>query len=65
VNKQTGQWGTNYDEKQDLGRTKMTVKPVKSTVETFAIAVKPVEAKTGLLTLTWENTEASVPVVAH
>jgi hypothetical protein len=26
VNKQTGQWGTKYDEAQDLGRTKMAVK---------------------------------------
>src|SRR5258706_9218742 len=23
INKQTGQWGTQYDEKQDLGRTKV------------------------------------------
>ena len=27
VNKQTGQWGTNYDEAQDLGRTKLAVRP--------------------------------------
>src|SRR5687767_13625148 len=32
VNKQTGQWGTNYDQKQDLGRVKMTVKPLKAPV---------------------------------
>ena len=60
VNKQTGQWGTNYDEKQDLGRVKMTVKPVKDTVEQFAIGI---DAKA--LTLTWENTQASVPVMIH
>jgi len=65
VNKQTGQWGTKYDEAQDLGRTKMTVNPVKDTVETFVIAIKPVSEKNGLLTLTWENTQASVPVVVH
>lgn len=60
VNKQTGQWGTNYDQSQDLGRVKMTVKPVKDTVEQFAIGV---DAKA--LTLTWENTQASVPVMIH
>jgi hypothetical protein len=65
VNKQTGQWGTNYDEKQDLGRVAMTVKPVKSTVETFTIRVKPGAAKTGALTMAWENVEASVPVTVH
>jgi hypothetical protein len=65
VNKQTGQWGTDYDQAQDLGRVKMTVKQVKETVETFAINVKPTTGKNGVLTLTWENTEASVPIVAQ
>ena len=65
INKQTGQWGTKYDESQDLGRVQMTVKPVKDTVETFVIGLKPTAGKNGLLTLTWENTEASVPVVVH
>jgi hypothetical protein len=61
INKQTGQWGTRYDEAQDLGRVKMKVKPVKDTVETFAIDLKPGKGQDGLLTLTWENTQASVP----
>ena len=65
VNKQTGQWGTNYDQSQDLGRVKMKVRALKDPVETFAIAVKPVKGKDGNLTLTWDNTEASVPVVVR
>lgn len=60
VNKQTGQWGTNYDEKQDLGRVKMTVKQLKDAVEQFAIGING-----KALTLTWENTQASVPVMIH
>ena len=60
VNKQTGQWGTSYDEKQDLGRVKMSVKPVKGPVEQFVICVND-----KALTLTWENTQASVPVMVH
>jgi len=60
VNKQTGQSGTAHDEAQDLGRTKMTVKQVKEPVETFAI-----DATAKALTFTWENTQVSVPVVAH
>ena len=44
---------------------KMAVKPVKGTVETFVVGLKPAGAKDGWLTLTWENTEASVPLVAH
>jgi hypothetical protein len=65
VNKQTGQWGTNYDAAQDLGRVKMTVTPVKENVETFAIDLKPGKGSAGTLTMTWENTQASVPVVVH
>lgn len=60
VNRQTGQWGTNYDQKQDLGRVKMSVSPVRETVEQFAIALDGKQ-----LTLTWENTRASVPVMLH
>jgi hypothetical protein len=60
VNRQTGQWGTNYDEKQDLGRVKMTVTPLKDPVEQFGIAIG---AKA--LTMSWENTQASVPVMVH
>jgi hypothetical protein len=65
INKQTGQWGTKYDQSQDLGRVKMNVTTVKDPVETFAIALAPVNAKKGILKLTWENTEASVPLMVH
>ncbi len=40
----------------------MIVKSLKDTVETFAIAVSPSGAKNATLTLTWENTEASVSI---
>jgi hypothetical protein len=65
VNKQTGQWGTQYDQSQDLGRVKLTVKPVKKTVETFVIDLARVNDKKGTLSFTWENTQASVPVTVH
>ena len=59
VNKQTGQWGTEYDASKDLGRTAMTISPVKDTVETFNIGIDK------NLTLTWENTRAWVPIMVH
>lgn len=65
VNKETGQWGTRYDASQDLGRVTMSVTPVKDTVETFVIGVNAGRGKNGTLTLTWENTEASVPVTVQ
>lgn len=65
VNKQNGQWGTEYDEAQDLGRVKMAVAPAKGTVETFVIGFEPAGARKANLTMTWENTKAWVPVMVH
>lgn len=66
VSKQSDLRGSsNYDEKQDLGRVKMAVSQVRNTVETFLIDVKPSGAKNGTLSLTWENTTATVPVTVH
>ncbi len=60
VNRQTGQWGTEYDEKQDLGRVKLNLaSPLKTPVETFKIGVD----KT--LSFTWDTTKAWVPVIVH
>lgn len=39
VNKQTGQWGTQYSEAQDLGRTPMTAGTLSSPAEQMTIAV--------------------------
>ncbi|HEY0593720.1 MAG TPA: DUF2911 domain-containing protein [Thermoanaerobaculia bacterium] len=65
INRQTGQWGTQYDETQDLGRVRMNVRTLPSPVESFVISVEPVAANRGVLRLTWETTEASVPIVVE
>jgi hypothetical protein len=39
VNKQTGQWGTEYREGQDLGRTPMTAGTLASPAEQLTVAV--------------------------
>ncbi len=64
VNKQTGQWGTKYDAAQDLGRVKMSVAKTAKPVETLTISVPEKDGKTRLL-LSWENTEAGVPIMVH
>ena len=61
VNKQTGQWGTEYSESQDLGRVKMAVSKAPSTVETFKITLSNEGGNRGKLTMEWENTVASAP----
>ena len=66
ISKQTGLRGTSgYDEKQDLGRAKMAIRTLDKPVETFAIALPSSAAKGSMLTLTWENTQAAVTVIAH
>jgi hypothetical protein len=57
VNKQTGQWGTEYSQANDLGRVKMSVKPSASLIESFKITLTD-----KALTMEWENTVASIPV---
>lgn len=63
INKQTGQWGTEYDQKQDLGRVPMQVNKTDQPVEMFTIAIEP-KGKGGTLKMTWENTAASVDFTA-
>ncbi|MDQ6666334.1 MAG: DUF2911 domain-containing protein [Acidobacteriota bacterium] len=61
VNKQTGQWGTEYSQGQDLGRVKMTMSRPPAPIETFKITLTGDGGKKGKLTMAWENTAASVP----
>lgn len=61
VNKQTGQWGTVYNQGQDLGRVKMTMSKAAAPVETYKMTLSSDGGNKGKLTLQWENTVASVP----
>jgi|SRR5579871_731294 len=65
VNKETGQWHTEYRERYDLGRVKMDVKALPSPVERFKIELTPAGKGKATLTLIWENTEASVPITVR
>ena len=65
INKQTGQWGTNYDEKQDLGRTKVKAGKTSAAVEQFTISFDKPNGKKTNMNLEWENTKVSVPVMEH
>ena len=65
VNKQTGQWGTVYDEKQDLGRVKMTMSKPLAPVENLKFTITGLGGTTGKLSLEWENHSASVLIAVH
>lgn len=63
INKQTGQWGTDYDQKQDLGRVPLKVSKTPALVEVYKMTLTG-SGKTGKLELEWENTAASVEIKA-
>ena len=65
VNKQTGQWGTVYQQDQDLGRTKVKSEKTSSPVEQFTISFDPASGKSTKMNLEWENTKVSVPITEH
>jgi hypothetical protein len=64
INKQTGQWGTKYDESQDLGRVDMKKTDLPQSVEQFTISFDKKGESAADLNLDWENTRVSVPLKA-
>lgn len=64
VNKQTGQWGTEYNQAMDLGRVPMTAKTLADTRDAFVITLEPATTApaSATLHLTWGKTDFSVPV---
>jgi hypothetical protein len=63
INKQTGQWGTEYDASKDLGRVKMKMSKPPSTIEMLKYTITG-SGNTGTIELAWENHIATVPVSA-
>jgi hypothetical protein len=65
VNKQTGQWGTEYDQKQDLGRVPLKKTATPAPVEQLTISVDKNPAGGGLLKIAWENTALTAPITVR
>ena len=63
INKQTGQWGTQYDEKQDLARVEMKVSKNASPTEQFTIGFDQTGTSSAVLKLDWADTIAKVDVM--
>jgi Protein of unknown function (DUF2911) len=62
-NKELGQGGEQYDEKQDLVRIDMKKEPLDKRVDQFTIAIDNNPSGGGaMLRLMWENTQLSVPI---
>jgi hypothetical protein len=62
VNKQVGQWGTEYSQAQDLGRVPMKTETLPAAVEQLTIAIEKNPAgKGGQIVITWDTTKATLP----
>ena len=61
INRNTGQWGTDYNAQYDLARLDMKVDALPQAVEQFTIAIDSEGSGRGVLKLEWERTRASIP----
>jgi hypothetical protein len=64
VNKQTKQWGTVYNQPQDLGRTAMSVASTAAPLETMVIDFEKTTGNATELHVKWAGVDASVQVNA-
>jgi hypothetical protein len=60
VNRQTGQWGTEYDAGQDLARVALTRESLSAPMEQFTIAIEPADGG-GVLRMSWDTTRYVLP----
>jgi Protein of unknown function (DUF2911) len=65
VNKQTGQWGTVYNEGQDLGRVPMEIGSNAAPVETMVIDFEKTSGDSTELHVKWADKDVSVKVTAQ
>ncbi len=65
INKQTGQWGTEYHEEQDLARVDMKKQEIVVPVEQFTIALDQDSNDSADLNMEWEKTRVFVIIRAQ
>jgi hypothetical protein len=62
VNKQTGQWGTDYRGSENLGTSRMTSETLTTPVEEFTISIVPNDPKHGILVMEWGSFRWTAPI---
>ena len=65
VNRQTGQWGTEYSRARDLGTAAMKSDSADPPVEQFTIAIEPSGARQGTLVMSWGTFRWTAPILIH
>jgi len=62
VNKQTGEWGTEYNRSLDLGTARIRSEVATATVEEFTISILPGDNRHGTLILEWGSFRWVAPI---
>jgi len=62
VNKQTGQWGTEYTMAEDVGRVPMLAKPMSAPQEVMSISFEHTTPTSTELHVRWETTDRYVKI---
>jgi hypothetical protein len=62
VNKQTGQWGTEYNGSRNLGTVRMTNEVLSAPVEKFTISIVSADAQHGTLVMEWGPFRWTAPI---
>jgi hypothetical protein len=65
VNRQTGQWGTEYGPAHDLGRVAMKAETGDGSVEKFTIAIESSDARHGTIVMAWGTFRWTAPFVVQ
>jgi hypothetical protein len=63
VNKQAGQWGTEYHSNLDVGMQRLLVDTTNVPVEKFTISIIPDGARKGTLVMEWGSFRWNAPIV--
>jgi hypothetical protein len=62
VNRQTGQWGTEYGRSHDLGTAPMKSDSLNTPVEKFTISIEGRDARHAMLVMSWGTFRWSAPI---
>ena len=62
INNQTGQWGTEYHQEQDLGRVPMQSKKLSSPQEIMSISFENTKPDSTEMHVRWENADEYVTI---
>lgn len=62
INKETGQWGLEYNARQDVGRVKMTMSTPPAVVEMLKYTLTALGGNKAQLQIAWEKHAGTVPI---